>query len=97
MAKYGIFSGQYFPYLAWIRENTDQKDSLNGHFSRSVKRGSFVSRLHVLESISITHDTFSIFEISVPMWHINPIQDGGGGAKKPPYQIFLSNFYKRRN
>ena len=28
----------------------------------------------------------------------NPIQDrGGGGTKRPPYQFFLSNFYKRRS
>ena len=27
----------------------------------------------------------------------NPIQDKGGGTKGPPYQFFLSNFYKRRS
>ena len=29
--------------------------------------------------------------------HVYPIQDRGGGTKGPPYQFFLSNFYKRRS
>ena len=33
--------------------------------------------------------------------YFNPIHDGGwgggGGAKRPPYQFFPCNFYKRRN
>ena len=28
---------------------------------------------------------------------LNPIQDGEGGKKPPPYRIFLCNFCKRRN
>ena len=29
---------------------------------------------------------------------VNPIHDGGGGAKRHPrYQFFLCNLYKRRN
>ena len=33
------------------------------------------------------------------IFHVNPIQDGGGGGQKgpPPYQFFPCNFYKRRN
>ena len=30
-------------------------------------------------------------------FYVNPIQDGGGGQKAPPYQFFPCNFYKRRN
>ena len=33
-SKYRAFSGLYFPYLDWIRENTDQKNSVFGLFSR---------------------------------------------------------------
>ena len=37
---------------------------------------------------------FTILKIEI---YINPIQDGGGGAKKAPYQFFPCNFCKRRN
>ena len=41
--KYGVFSGSYFPafgltishYSVRMRENTDQKNFIFGHFSRS--------------------------------------------------------------
>ena len=33
MSKYGVFSG---PYSVQTRENTDQKNSVFGHFSHSV-------------------------------------------------------------
>ena len=41
----------------------------------------------------------STFPNGLVMADINPIQDGGGGAKRSPspYQFFPCNFYKRRN
>ena len=39
MSKYGVFSGPYFPVVGQnsveIQENTDRKNSVFGHFSRS--------------------------------------------------------------
>ena len=38
VSKYGVFSGPYFPpYSVQMQENTDQKNSVFGHFSRSAK------------------------------------------------------------
>ena len=36
MSKYGVLLVHIFPYLDWIQENADQKNSVFGHFPRSV-------------------------------------------------------------
>ena len=35
VSKYGVFLGRIFPYFEWIRENTDQQNSLFEQFLRS--------------------------------------------------------------
>ena len=39
VSKYGIFLVRIFPYFGWILENTDQKNSVFGHFSRGDTDG----------------------------------------------------------